>query len=162
MMPPSTPTTATIGALMLLPLPDAAAVLRFIKDDDPADPKLRSILGAIRELVEQGITPDATAVDRHLLTTGAVGRSNHGALAVLLTHLVSVDVVPIPRAVSSYAMGMIEETVRRQVAETAANLGELAERSNIDRLVDVTAKAAVDMVEACARLRHPIVLAGAA
>lgn len=153
---------ATVGALLVLPVRECAALLEVVRDDDPDDPRLRVVLELVRELVAEGRSPDPVAVLAHAQASGRVRRGELTAVALLLTELVSVDACPLPAAAEWYAAGLVESSVRRRVSEAVVRLGDAADSSPVEGLVDVVHSELVDLVNALERLTAPVVLGGAA
>ena len=153
---------ATLGALLLLPLPDCRTLLEVVRDDDPDDPRLRVLLELVRQVVTQDRVPDAPTVLAHAQATGTLKRGELTALALLLTELVSVDACPIPAAAGWYAAGLLESAVRRRVLDAAERLRDAAESGSREGLVEVTHAELVELVAALERLTAPVVLGGAA
>lgn len=153
---------ATVGALLVLPVRECAALLEVVRDDDPDDPRLRVVLELVRELVAEGRSPDPVAVLAHAQASGRVRRGELTAVALLLTELVSVDACPLPAAAGWYAAGLVESSVRRRVSEAVVRLGDAADGSPVEGLVEVVHSELVDLVNALERLTAPVVLGGAA
>jgi len=153
---------ATVGALLVLPVRECAALLEVVRDDDPDDPRLRVVLELVRELVAEGRSPDPVAVLAHAQASGRVRRGELTAVALLLTELVSVDACPLPAAAGWYAAGLVESSVRRRVSEAVVRLGDAADSSPVEGLVEVVHSELVDLVNALERLTAPAVLGGAA
>lgn len=143
---------ALLGALMLLPLTRVQVVLRTIEDEDLADPHLRIILGAIRRLAGNGAPTDVVAIQAHLRSTGHVSTASMGNLSLLLAELVSVDTVPLPEAVDTYASAVVEEAVRRQLVELSAGVQDLAQQGPRERIPEHVSVLTSLMVAATRRL----------
>lgn len=146
---------ALLGALMLLPLTRVQAVLRALEDEDLADPHLRIILAAIRRLARNGAPADAVAVQAHLRSTGHVSTASMGNLSLLLAELVSVDTVPLPEAVDTYASAVVEEAVRRRLVELSASVQDLAQQGPRERIPEHVSVLTSLMVAATGRLAQP-------
>lgn len=130
------PEGALVGALMHLPAPSALEVLDRINDDDVADPTLQKILGAIRQLAEDGIAPDPVTVWTRLRSQGAV--SGADANRQLATTLSDVYVTcPVPASVDYYRAAVMDEALRRRCAELGARMVQAAGSAPLDVLVDV-------------------------
>lgn len=153
---------ATVGALLVLPIRECETLLEVVRDDDPDDPRLRVVLELVRELVAEGRQPDPVAVLAHAQGSGRVRRSELTAVALLLTELVSIDACPLPAAAGWYAAGLVESSVRRRVSEAVVRLGEAADSSPVEGLVEVVHAELVDLVHALERLAAPVTLGGAA
>ena len=153
---------ATLGALLLLPLPECQTLLNAVRDDDPDDPRLRVLLSLVRQVVKDDRVPDPAALLAHAQSTGTLKRGELTALALLLTELVAVEACPIPAAAGWYAAGLVETSVRRRVLEAAERLRDAADRSSLEGLVEVVHAELVDIVAALERLTAPIALGGAA
>lgn len=153
---------ATLGALLLLPLPECRTLLDVVRDDDPDDPRLRALLSLVRQVVEDDRVPDPAALLAHAQATGALKRGELTALALLLTELVAVEACPIPAAAGWYAAGLVESSVRRRVLEAAERLRDAADSSSREGLVEVVHAELVDLVAALERLTAPVALGGAA
>jgi replicative DNA helicase len=152
------PARATIGALLLLPLEDVRAVLAAVHDDDPEDPRLRRLLGAIRALADQGARPDPVRVLDYLRSAGGVTRDGLPGLQLMLAELVAPECVPIPRAVPAYAAALVQEAVRRRVAEAAQALAEVAESGSVDDVATIAERESVAAVLAAGRLSAAVPL----
>lgn len=156
------PERALVGALLLLPVADGRRLLGVVRDDDPADPRLRTVLAAVRELVADDVRPDPVAVHARLRAEGRVTTAGLAGLAVLLAELTSVESVPVPLAARAYARAVVEESVRRRVTEAADRLRQVADNGGTESLVRVVAGELSDAVAAVSRLADPSVLGGAA
>ena len=143
---------ALLGALMLLPLDRVQQCLRAVEDEDLADPHLRIILGAMRGLAGNGVPTDAVAVQAHLRSAGHVSTASMGNLSLLLAELVSVNTVPLPEAVDTYASAVVEEAVRRQLVELSAGVQDLAQQGPRERIPEHVSVLTSLMVAATRRL----------
>lgn len=153
----SAPERALVGALMLLPLSRVQMVLRSVEEEDLADPHLRIVFAAIGRLARQGAPTDAVAVQAHLRSTGHVSTASMGNLSLMLAELVSVDIVPMPEAVEKYAAAVVQESVRRRLAELATSIQDLAHQSPVERIGEHSRVVTSLMRDAVARLDQPLI-----
>lgn len=146
---------AAVGALLLLSLADVTDVLALLRDDDPADPRLRVVLQLVREIATAGDRPDAAAVWRHAQATGAVRTTRLGALGALLAELTNADTVPVPLSARANAAAVVEAAVRRRVVEAADRLRQAADVADAATLPEVAGAELAAVATACRRLTHP-------
>lgn len=155
--PNSASERAFVGALMLLPPSRTRAALSLVEEGDLADPHLRVVLEAIRRLAREDSPVDAVAVQAHLRSSGNVSTASMSNLAMMLAELVSVDTVPLPEAIEKYAAAVVEESVRRRLAELAVALQELADQSPRERIESHSRVLTSLMLDAASRLHQPFV-----
>lgn len=146
---------AAVGALLLLPLADVTDVLALLRDDDPADPRVRVVLRLVRAVAEAGDRPDAAAVWRFAQATGAVRTTRLGALGALLAELTNAETVPVPLSARANATAVVEAAVRRRVVEAADRLRQAADVADVDTLPGVVGTELAAIATECRRLTHP-------
>ncbi len=111
---------ALIGALLQLPKQAVIEVRTDFERDDLDDPRLRIIVDLIDDCLSRNVQPDCAVVLAAARTSAKVPGARLSELGHLLIELASE--VPIPVAVSAYAAGVIEASVRRRIKEAATRL----------------------------------------
>ena len=130
------PEFAYVGAVLLVDLPTSRAALARVRDDDVADRRLRLVLSVARRLVADGVQPDAVKVlVRARLDGDVVIPTAIGDLSMLLIDL--VDRVPVPASWGYYAQAILDDALRRRVAEAGARLTQAAEGGSLDSLLEL-------------------------
>ncbi|MDP9427396.1 MAG: hypothetical protein M3Q47_00275 [Actinomycetota bacterium] len=129
-MPTTDPERALLGAT----LQGAAQVLDCIRDDDLADPRLHVVAEIVRQLADAGIRPDPVTALAHARATGTVTRAGAVQEFALLLHELIAE-CPLPSSARFYAVAVLDEAVRRRVAEAGTRLAQAAEGESLESLV---------------------------
>ncbi len=128
------PTTDPERALIGAALSGSAQVLDLIRDEDLGSPRLRVVADVIRQLAEASIPPDPTTVLVHARATGTVtGAAAVAEFALLLHEL--VDGCPVPSSARFYAVGTLDEAIRRRVTEAGIRLAQAADGESLGSLL---------------------------
>ncbi len=126
------PEAAYVGALLWLPVDRAARAARLVETDDLADPRLRVILGLVRDVVADGARPDPVVVLAHARATGIV-TSAHG-IAQLSELIAAVYAeCPLAGSVGFYAAAVLDQSLRRRCAVLGMRVGQVAESGSLPR-----------------------------
>ncbi len=136
MTDPLNPEAAFVGALLHMPVPMASQALDLVHDDDLGDYVNQRIVTVIRLLVADGVAPDPVAVLARARADGiASGEVATKAIAERLADLyVSV---PTPASWRFYALGTIDDALRRRCAALGSRVMQAAESCGLDVLIDV-------------------------
>jgi replicative DNA helicase len=131
----------------------AASILSAVCDDDFADHRLRGVLALARRVVDDGAPPEpgillATARAAGDVTTPESTRD----LAFLLADLAGA--VTVVASWAYYLRAVVEDAVRRRVAEAGARFTQAAETESLDSLVALVDRESATVRELAAR-REP-------
>ena len=151
------PERAFIGALLWLPVESAAGAAALVEPEDLADPRLRVVLGLVRDVVADGARPDPVICLARARSAGTVSTA-HGikALAELVFDLYSG--CPLAASVGWYAAAVLDGSLRRRCAELGERIGQAAETVALAELVGLVGS---EVIAVCAlRNRRAAVLAG--
>ncbi|MDP9459404.1 MAG: hypothetical protein M3Q22_03850 [Actinomycetota bacterium] len=127
---------AFIGSLLHMPRSMASEALGLVLDDDLADYLHQLIVTVIRRLVAEGSAPDPVAVLARARADGVVtGSTAVQAMASRLHDLYAS--VPTPASWRLYALGTVDDALRRQCITLGDRVAQAAESSALDVLIDV-------------------------
>ncbi len=131
------PEDAYIGALMWLPIVTVSRMHRWLEPSDFTDRRLAAIHEVIGELVNADTRPDPVAVLAHARATGRTrGQAGVHDLAGLLHELYGHPAV-IPASAAFYAAAALGDTLRRRTSELVGRLTQVADRADLDDLVEL-------------------------
>jgi replicative DNA helicase len=110
---------------------------RWLQSSDFTDPRLAVIHEVIGELVAADTRPDPVAVLAHARATGRTrGQAGVHDLAGLLHELYGHPAV-VPASAAFYAASALGDTLRRRTGEMAGRLAQVADRVDLDDLVEL-------------------------
>ncbi len=136
MTDPHDPEGAFVGALLHMPAPMAREALDLVHDDDLGDYMHQRIVMVIRRLVAEDSAPDPVAVLARARADGVVtGSTAVQAMACRLHDLYAS--VPTPASWRLYALGTVDDALRRQCIALGDRVAQAAESSALDVLIDV-------------------------
>ncbi|MGI8625590.1 MAG: DnaB-like helicase N-terminal domain-containing protein [Geodermatophilaceae bacterium] len=151
------PEAAYIGALLWLEVDRAGRAAGLVEPGDLADPRLRVVLGLVRDVVADGVRPDPVVVMAHARAAGTV-TTTHAikSLAELLADLYAE--CPLAASVGYYAAAVLDGSLRRRCALLGERIGQIADSASLAELVRVVGAEVVEVFEL--RNRRAAVLAG--
>jgi replicative DNA helicase len=127
---------ALVGALLHMPAAMADDALDLVHDDDIADPMNLTIVQVARLLVSENIAPDPAAISIRARGDGTMtGVEAIKALTMRLGDL--YESVPTPANWQYYALGVIDDAVRRAFIAMGTRVLQAAEGSGLDVMVDL-------------------------
>lgn len=150
------PERAYCGALLWLPVDRAAHAADLVQPGDLADPKLRVVLGLVRDVVADCASPDPVTVLAHAQRSGTVTAHGIKTLAELLAAVYAE--CPLAGSVGWYAGAVLDGALRRRCAVLGERIGQVAESASLAELVRVVGAEVVAVYEL--RNRRATVLAG--
>ncbi|SEP02805.1 DnaB-like helicase N-terminal domain-containing protein [Trujillonella endophytica] len=128
--------SAFVGAVLHMPAPLAGQALDLVHDDDLGDYMHGLIVTTMRRLVAERIAPDPAVVLARARADGIVtGSVAVSAFALRLAELFGS--VPTPASWRSYALGTIDDALRRSCIALGDRVRQAAEGSALDVMVDI-------------------------
>ncbi len=130
------PESAYIGALLWLEADRAGRAAGLVEPGDLADPRLRVVLGLVRDVVADGAAPDPVVCMAHARATGTVTTTHATkALAELVADLYGG--CPLAGSVGFYAAAVLDGALRRRCAVLGMRIAQVAESGSLAELVRV-------------------------
>lgn len=128
------PESAFIGAVLHMSAPDALIALDLVRDEDFAEPRLQLVAGLVRQVAEDGVTPDPVTVLAYARANGTVAKPE--AIRGLTRLLADVyGGCPTPASGRWYAVGTLDEALRRRCTEMSTRIGQAAKAESLDSLM---------------------------
>ncbi len=128
--------SAFVGALLHIPAPMATQALDLVHDDDLSDYLNGLIVTVVRRLVAEDAAPDPVAVLARARADGVViGSTAVQAMSLRLHELYAS--VPTPASWRLYALGTVDDALRRSCIALGERVMQAAEGYVLDVLIDV-------------------------
>jgi len=127
---------ALIGCLLLGHAPTVRDVLVRLRPEDLSDPRLRTVVAAVRAVMEAGYLPDPVLVVGELRRSGA----DKSFLADRSCAVLLADLAAAPASVGSagaYLLVVLEHAWRRRVDEAGVRLQQVAGTQSLATLEEV-------------------------